>query len=218
MIRIAAEAPIIPIAKTQATTTPEVVRWLSLSMQIGLPARSVWQSTPGAQLAEGVIVGVQEKVEPWLTEQYDVVTMFVTKQAIDVVLEPVVVAVVVGLVVDVWELEVVDGTVVEDGGEAEEVVFASVVVVFGSTVEVGVVEVAAACCDDDCAAGGEVVAAAALDVAAAGSVVLLASVVVFLSALFIKSACTTASPSSWQCCANQAAPTAASDSSHPPAM
>lgn len=51
------------IENTMVTTVPEVVRELSRSIQMSLPAVSVWQMTPGAQEELAVAVGAQPREE-----------------------------------------------------------------------------------------------------------------------------------------------------------
>lgn len=127
-------------AKAIVTTTPEVVRWLSLLRQTSFPASSVWQITPGAHVAVGVIVGVQVIVFPLLTEQTLVVTMFVTEHTkLDVVLPVVSLA----AVTDAFEALVVEDAVDESLLEVAAAVVAAAEVVVASAVEGAVVDAAA---------------------------------------------------------------------------
>jgi hypothetical protein len=160
----------MPTTKMIVTTTPDVVSLLTFSRQTLLPASSFWQITPGAQVALGVIVGVQPIVDPLVTEQTLVVTIFVTEHTRLVVVFPVVS---LAAVTDA----VVESLVVEDGVEA----------VVESSVEVEAAAVEAAAVVEASAVEGAVVVSAA-------AVVLVALVVFSTLSVLVCWSCVAVSP------------------------
>lgn len=164
----------MPTTKMIVTTTPEVVSLLTFSRQTLLPASSFWQITPGAQVALGVIVGVQPIVfPPLVVEQTLVVTIFVTEHTRLVVVFPVV-------SLAAFADAVVESLVVEDGVEA----------VVESSVEVEAAAVDAAAVVVAAAEEGAVVVSAALVVLSSDDLVVFStfSVLVCWSSVAVFSA------------------------------
>ena len=209
----ATEKPIMPVAKTMMTTSPEMVRWLSFFMQTGSPAAFVEHKLPAAQVPIAVIVGVQPSVFPFDTEQTDVETMFVVEQRS----EPVVIAdeeelLVVLDVLDAVELSlVVDEAVVAvmeavEEAAADEAEDSDVVV--ASVLEGAVVEAAAAADFVVSSVDFAVFLAAFFSVVAAG--------VADESTLFLSSRPTSGNSYPLHSYTNREAPTVASASEQPP--
>ena len=203
----------IPVAKAMVTTRPDVVRGLSLFMQVaGVAAELGKQMRPGAQELMAVTVGMQLCVCPAETKHIEVGFMVVTEHAS----VPVVIAAVVAVVVEEVVLEVVLSPVVEETVVLEaEVVLSEVVLL--STVVLGVVLEGAVVVSVFVLAevSALVIFALVFAVVEPVSVVDCAAAASVLSALLLKSSFSSAT-SSLHSFANHIAPTAASDSSHPP--
>jgi hypothetical protein len=206
----------IPAANAMVTTSPEVVRVLFFFMQVaGVAAELAKQMRPGAQEPMAVTVGMQLCVFPAETKHIDVGFVVVTEHN----RVPVVIASVVAVVVEaVVVLEVVLSLVVEETVVDEAVVLSEEVVVLSAVVLAaaleGVVVVFAVVL---AVVAALVVFAVVFAVVESASVVVAAAAASVVSALFLKSSFPSAT-SSWHYFANHIAPTAASVSSHPPAM
>jgi hypothetical protein len=206
----------IPVAKAMVTTSPEVVRLLSFFMQVaGVAAELAKQRRPGAQELMAVTVGMQLCVFPAEMKHIEVDFVVVTEHnRVPVVIASVVAVVVAAVVV----LEVVLSLVVEETVVLEEAVVLSEVVVLSAVVLAaaleGVVVVFAVVL---AVVSALVVFAVVFAVVESASVVGAAAAASVVSALLLKSSFSSAT-SSWHSFANHIAPTAASVSSHPPAM
>jgi hypothetical protein len=207
----------IPVANAMVTTSPEVVRVLSFFMQVaGVAAELAKQRRPGAQEPMAVTVGMQLCVFPALSTKHIEVDFVVVTEHASV---PVVIAAVVAVVVEaVVVLEVVLSLVVEETVVLEAEVVLSELVVLSAVVLAaaleGVVVVFAVVL---AVVAALVVFAVVFAVVESASVVEAAAAASVVSALLLKSSFSSAT-SSWHSFANHIAPTAASDSSHPPAM
>jgi len=207
-IKIASAIPTMATPNAMATTVPEMVSLSFLRRQMGFPAVSSWQITPGAHVGEGVTVGAHPSLVSWapveVYEQNVAVTIFVTEHCNVVEEDPV-----------VWgwaEVGVVDAVVLVDVGVVLEVVesvleLESVVVVEESLVEESDVV--------DAALFWVVVVVEVLSLVDLGFVALVVVSDVAVVALFLNSSCAPSTSPALQSPATQAAPFSASASVQP---